>query len=205
VGYVYSAFEYQKIFGSSNAQQAFLQYAVMPNERSRLTIWAGGVLFRAESIGEIALDPKLAELLGQPLQLVVQNTHRIGGIGGVTYSYSSRTASFTAGYARGLSPGNGALYASGYDSVFANLSRSIGQRMGVGLAATWSRNSDWIVVGSHSEVRTGGVFWSWRLGKGFSTTMSGGIQYSILPNGRGRGYYGAAGIAWSPIDSPFQF
>jgi hypothetical protein len=204
-GYVFSAFEYPKVFGSSNAHQAFVQYALVPNERSRLTLWAGGVLFRATAIGEIALDPGLAELLGQPTQLVVQNVQRIGGIGGLSYSYSWRQASFAAGYTRGLSPGNGALYASLYDSAYANLSRPIGRRMGVGLSGSWVRSTDWIVTGSHSEVRSGGVYWSCHLGKGFSSSLTGGIQYSILPHGRGRGYYGAAGIAWSPADSPFQF
>jgi hypothetical protein len=204
-GYVYSRFTYPQIFGDTNAQQVYLQYTVMFNDRSRLNVWGGGALIRGEAIGTIALDPALAELLGQPTQQVVANVRATSGVGGATYNYSWRWANFGAGFTRGVSPGNGALYTSIYDSAYAALSRSLGDRMSIGATANWYRSNDVIVAGSHAEGRSASAAWGWMIGKGFNFTLSGGFQTSILPNGRGRGAIATAGINWSPSNEPFRF
>jgi hypothetical protein len=202
--YSFSHFDFQNIFGQSDMHGVGISYAVRLGRRWEASVAAGGMRIESVSIGQVALDPQVALLLGRGFGLsklyFVNYLPRLGA----HLTRSFRYASLSLGYDRGVLPGNDVFRTSASEAAntgfsYFGLHR---WRFDAGLGYTRYSALTQTLGRYHNYFGTANV--AYQLGKGLSAVgRVDGRRYDIHTSDLNRTYYRAQlGVAWSPGDYP---
>lgn len=125
------------VAGEASGDRLEFSYRLSP--RTAMSVMAGISAFRSTSFGAVDFDPILADLIGQPTILNLQKVSVASGAGSAFITHTRGPFGFSAGYDRGITPGNGILYASRRDSVFGSASYRPINRVGTNLYTSYGR------------------------------------------------------------------
>lgn len=203
--YSYGRFSYPKLFGGNEIQQTGVHFSHRITTQTTLSLMAGGYQFRTEKIGQVAMDPSIAGLLGQGSVLEIQNLKRYGWLGTASLARAWRNWSSALSYNHGANPGNGVILASERDTVVGSLSSGIG-RASVGAFGGYYRYSGLIQGRAKTEsISMGGsfgirVFSDIHLGlnAGYSRFETGALAQQWRR-------FASVHLTWSPSDAAFRF
>lgn len=198
--------QYPGQFGNVRGQTLGLQYGHEFSNKTRFALYAGVMEIRSEFVGEVALDPAIAELLGQGTSFQIQKVRYRSGAGGGMVSKSWNRSGVSASYFRGMTPGNGLLLAGVRETGTFTYNYSSRGRWGANgtLFAGRAKGVVGVALFSYTYQSTGGV--GYRLGGNFFLTSSLGYQIQQVQNQpRGKGLMASGGVTWSPRDFSLSF
>ena len=124
VAYTFMHFDFPRAFGASDMHGVMGFYARRLSPTWQVNAGAGLVRIETLSVGVVALDPVIAQLLGQRTGLQpFYGTSVMSNIQ-VRLGYAHPRSSFTIGYTRGVVPGNGIFLTSRRDTATASYNYS---------------------------------------------------------------------------------
>lgn len=204
--YLHTNLDYVGLFGGIRYDVAQVGMQKSFSQHLSMIFQVGGARLNSTFIGVTALPDDLAALLGVSGTLEVQKRRNLAVSGRFQLSYSAKDSNFTAGYNRGMVPGNGVLYTSVRDVALLGYGRKISQNVGINFFASYSRLSGKVVVLRVTQTAQGGAMASYRLFKGVSLTGQGGYRYTAISGVQQlRDVYAGVGLAWRPGDAVFVF
>lgn len=204
--YTHSNLDYVGLFGGIRYDVAQFGFQKDVTQHLAVSMQAGGARLDSTFIGVTALPPDLAALLGVSGTLEQMKTRNFAVAGRFQLTYTGNNSSFTAGYNRGVVPGNGVLYTSVRDVALLGYGRKISQNFGINFIASYTRLSGKVAVMKVTETAQGGAMASYRLFKGISFTGQGGYRYTAISGVQQlRDVYAGVGLAWRPGDAVFVF
>ena len=204
--YQYSWMQYPNAFGNVQAQIGGVSYEIQLNKRTKLQAFGGAFNIHSTFIGIVPIAPEIAELLGTSTSYQIQATKYYSGTFGASIAQSFQRSSWSAGYFRGLSPGNGLALTGVRDMARLSYNITGPHRLNLGLYASASKQSS--VVGlrrtSYNYQASAGTGYllfaniSWHVSAGWAS-----VQFTGQPH---RSYlYASTGFTWSPRDGAFVF
>ncbi len=204
VDYNFSRFEYQNQFGESNLNGLAANYARRLNRSWELSLRAGALRVETSRLRVVSLDPVIAAILGRSTGVSIFYGVTYVPQYGVRLAHYFRRSSFSAGYDRTVTPGNGVYLTSTTDVLNAGYTNTLSSRVSFSFGATASR-----LKALSQELRnyssygvSAGV--SYRLASSMSVLarITGGMQ-SIGSSQIDRNSYRVAfGVGWTPGDYP---
>jgi hypothetical protein len=205
-GSAYTTSNYTGFFG--NVRSLFhnggIGYQVNPT--TTVSVDAGAGQITSKFVGQVALPPEIAEIIGGSGILQVQENTSWSPAYSFSLMKRAQFGTFMAGVSRGFSTGNGLVAAGVRDMALLSFNRSLSQRVGFGLNGSASRMSDRVGVFSATETAQAGVNLSYRIVSGLSLTTSGGARYVGVPSRSHRSdIYVGIGLSWTPGELPFSF
>ncbi|WP_321475656.1 hypothetical protein [uncultured Paludibaculum sp.] len=198
--------DYVGLFGGVHYDTAQGGFQTRLTENLSLTVRGGGALLSSTYVGTTQLPPDLAALLGVTATQEVKKASTKAFIGNVLLGYTTPKGSFSAGYNRGVAPGNGVVYTSVRDSAVASYGYRLGQNVGINFFAAYTRMSGRVAVFKVTQTAQGGGMLSYKLFKSVSLTGQGGYRYTTIPGVlQQRDVFAGIGLAWRPGDAVFVF
>jgi len=205
VSYSFGTFEYPGYYGGNQVHSVSWRLGYRINTKTSFGMYAGGFLYKVNSIGTVTLPPQLAAILGTPtIQQVNDYTYR-GVSGGVSLSRMLRVGTAGIRYSRGANPGYGLLFPTLQETVAANYGFG-GNRYSIGMSGLYSRgNSISSISGSTSSKALVG-FASYRvLGSLHITGSASEYWFAASSLSKQRALSANVGIAFSPGSFPLWF
>ncbi len=204
--YVYGAYRYPSRFGGINSQSAALSLLLQLSPSRMISASAGAGMMNSEFVGQVAIDPALAALLGGASLLEVKKARFFIPSFQFSFVQELPKGSFSVGAARGFNAGNGILMAGVRDSFSAAYSRPLNSRIGLTAATSYQRLSGRIGTIGVTEGIQGGMLVSVRMVGSLSfTAQAGGRYLSVTTQPRRREVLAGFGLAWMPGGEPFTF
>ncbi len=197
---------YPGLFGGVSSQSAMFNFRT--SFSPTLTVSGGGGIGRMSSsfIGEIPIDPALAELLGTATILKVSKTTFLTPYynAGVSKSFERGALSFTGG--RGANSGNGVLMAGVQDMVSVSYAQTVNTRIGASCFLSYQRLSDRVATLKISQTVQTGAILSIRMFRSISFTSQAGVSHQTVAASPSRKFLTASvGVAWTIGNQPFMF
>ena len=202
--YSFGHFDFQRIFGQSDMHGVGVNYSVRLGRRWEVSLAAGGMRVESLSLGKVALDPQVAQLLGQGYGISKRYFTNYLPRYGAHLTRAFRRASMSLGYDRSVLPGNDLFKTSVSESANAGFSYVGLHRWRFDAGVGYGQYS--ALTQSLGRYRNlfGSANFAYQLGKGVSAVgRFDGRRYAIQGTGLDRTYYRAQlGFAWSPGDYP---
>jgi hypothetical protein len=204
--YTFSHFDFQNLFGQSDMQGVGINYAVRLGRSWEASLAAGGMRAESISIGQVALDPEIARLLGRGFGLSKLYFSNYMPRLGAHLTRSFHYASLSFGYDRGVMPGNDLYRTSASESANAGFSYSGLHRWMFNAGLGYSRYSALTQNLGRFRNYIGSADVAYQLGKGLSAIgRVDGRRYAIQSSNLDRIYYRTqVGVAWTPGDYPLS-
>jgi hypothetical protein len=139
--YSYTHFDYIGIYGGSDINTAGVAYSVAFNTHTQLAARVGGSRLETTGLQQIKLDPFLAILFGgvQTIQAVYYRNYAPDF--NVELRHNVQNLSFSLGYARGITPGNGVILTSQRESISAGVNYAFRHKWNIAGQAGYDRLS----------------------------------------------------------------
>jgi hypothetical protein len=202
----YSTFKYGGRFSDNKAFSGGVGFSYRLSPRTAMSVMAGISAFRSTSFGTVDFDPILADLIGQPTILNLQKVSVASGAGSAFITHTRGPFGFSAGYDRGITPGNGILYASRRDSVFGSASYRPINRVGTNLYTSYGRLHSLQQAGAKNESTSIGGNIDVRITNSLFFTLGGGYRYNKLSTIHNLSQrFATVGLSWSPEGAMFRF
>lgn len=205
--YSYIHVDYPRVFGEADINSVQLQIG------HRLTrTWVANIglgAFRSDVAGTrtVALDPLVAELLGNNVGREAFNAINTNPMLNLGVGWTGRYSSFAASYSRGASPGNGLLLVNNQESIGADYSYTLSRKASISGRGGRFTNKG---IGAYS-----GSFGTYNIGAFFSYILRDGLQFTsgadyrkFDSNTTGFSRNGTrfmVGVAYSGSDLPISF
>jgi hypothetical protein len=202
--YSFNHYDFQNIFGQSDMHGVGVNYAVRLGRRWEASVAAGGLRVESLSLGQVALDPLVAQLLGRGFGISkLYFTNYLPSFG-AHLTRSFRHASLSLGYDRGVQPGNDVFRTSASESANTGFSYLGAHRWRFNAGAGYSRFSALTQTLGRFRSYYGSADVGYELGRGLSAIgRVDGRRYDVQASDLNRTYYRAQlGFAWSPGDYP---
>lgn len=206
VDYSFIHYDFQRVFGDTDANGISLNYGAQMGRNWTLALRAGGHRVEVSRLERVALDPVIAAIVGQRAAITTsyRKVYHPRLEGRLARRYRRGSLSFH--YERGLTPGNG-LY----------LTSSV-ERGGVSASYRGTRRATFSVHASAHQYRAlvqdlgkyrsywAGAGMNYRLGRGLSLSFNAGArQHAIRDSQYDRlSYRVSAGLTFSPGELPFS-
>lgn len=210
MSYNISRLDYRQAFRNTLVQGGGVALFYQLTRNSAIQAGVGVNNLYSNYIGTVVLPPEIADLLGVPTTLEVQETRYLAPGGFLEYSINTRAGRFAIYGSRGISGGNGASLAGDRTIAAAAYSYAFNERVGTNASFTYgytrtilaTRNS----FESYSSSGSVGVRLFWKM-HGIATA---GYRSVVLPEastyqGRNNQFFASIGLAWSPGDHPLVF
>ena len=204
--YNYMHFSFPRAFGTSDTHGANLIYRRLLGRYSEFTLQAG--MYRLESLGSesFTLSPEVAAILGRPTG--VRAFYKINYFpqwqGDL--SFRKKQMSYSLGYRRGITPGNGLYLTSQGDTASGGVSYTGIRRTSMGVNAGYTRfKSIWMTTQDYNMAHAGGGF-SYLLPAGFNIVFQADFRRTNAGtevrdvNGKSV----TLGLTWSSADRPLS-
>lgn len=202
----YSTFSYGGLFSDNKSFSGGLGFTYQFSPNTSASVMAGVSSYRSNSFGSVAIDPIVASLIGQPSVLSLQKIAVTSGGGSANISHNRGPFGLAVSYDRGISPGNGLLYASFRDSVNGSISYRPINRIGFGAFSSYSRLRSLLQSGARNDSTSIGGNVDVKLTNALFLTMGGGYRYSSLSDQRSLTQrFATLGLSWSPEGAMFRF
>lgn len=202
----YSTFSYGGLFTDNKSFSGGVGFNYRASPRTTIAVMAGVSAYRASSFGSIAIDPTIAALIGTPSILNLQKISVTSGGGSANINHTRGPFSFSAGYDRGITPGNGLLYASRRDAVFGSVGYRPVNRVGMNAYAAYNRLNSLIQSGARNESTSFGGNVDVRITNSIFFVLGGGYRYSKLSAQNNISQrFASVGLSWSPEGALFRF
>lgn len=202
----YSTFSYGGRFSDNKSLYGGFGFTYQATPRTMISAMAGMSAYRSTSFATVAFDPILADLIGQPTILNLQKISVASGAGSANITHTRGPFSFAANYDRGITPGNGILYASRRDSVYGSASYRPINRVGTNLYASYGRLNSLQQSGARNESTSVGGNVDVRITNSLFFILGGGYRYSKLSTLHNLSQrFATVGLSWSPEGAMFRF
>jgi hypothetical protein len=115
--YEHTYFDFQRVFGDTALETAYLGYSVQITRTLDLSLEAGGSRVATVGLGAVAIDPAIAAIIGRSTALVVQHQHSYAPLLNARMVEHLRNGTLRLGVFRSMSPGNGAALTSRQSAI----------------------------------------------------------------------------------------
>jgi hypothetical protein len=204
VDYSFTHFDFQNVFGQSDMQGVGINYAIRIGRNWEASLAGGGVRVESLSVGQVALDPEIAKLLGQTYGLSKRYFSNYVPRFGAHVTRTFRYASLSLGYDRGVMPGNDLYRTSASESLSTGLSYSGLRRWKFNVGLGYTQYSALTQDLGRYRNYFGSANVAYPLARGLSAVgRIDGRRYTIQSSQLDRTYYRVQmGFAWTPGDYP---
>jgi len=203
--YQFGDFTYPNRFGGNRVHQVALMTRHQFGPSVSVNLMAGAFRYNSTFLGQVAIDPELAGLLGQGSILSISKLSRTGWVGSASLGRAWRYWSANVAYNHGVSPGNGVMYVSKRDAVTGAASTSLG-RLSMGVFGGYYRLTGLLQSGASTRNASVGGTTGIRLAGNLYLGASGG--YSRFETNVSKAQWRrfvALHLTWSPEDAAFRF
>lgn len=206
VDYSFLHYDFQRVFGDTDANGIGLNYSVQMGRNWTLSLRAGGYRVEISRLERVPLDPVIAAIVGQSAAITTgyRKLYTPALAGNLVRRY--RRGSLTFDYSRGLTPGNG-LYLT-----------SSTERGGMGASYRGTRRASFFVHVSAYQHRAlvqnlgkyrgywGGVGMHYSLSHDLSLSFDVGARRHLVTNSQFDrvSYRASVGLTYSPGERPFS-
>ena len=206
VDYHFMHYDFQRVFGDTDAQGIGFNYALQMGRHWTLALRAGGYRVEISRLERVPLDPVIAAIVGQGV--AISTSYRQLYIpafnGQLVRRYRRGAATFE--YTRSISPGNGLYLTANYEQG------------GAGISYRGTRRASVFVHGAAQQYRAlvqdlgrfrsywGGLGMSYSLAHDLSLSVTlGARHYDVRNTQLDRiSYRAAVGLTYSPGEVPFS-
>lgn len=203
--YQFGEFTYPNRFGGNRVHQAGLMTRYRWGPSVTVSLMAGAFRYNSTFLGQVAIDPILAELLGQGTSLSISKLSRTGWTGAVALNRSWHNWSANVAYNRGVSPGNGVMLVSKRDAVTGGASTSVG-RLSLGAFGGYYELSGLLQSGTSTRNGSvGGTAGVRLVGNLYLGTSAGYSRFETNATKAQWRRFVAVHLTWSPEDAAFRF
>jgi hypothetical protein len=203
--YGWNHYDYPRQFGEADMHELMAGYTRQISRRWVFGLGAGAFRIETEGLTQIAVDPAVAALFGQPV--ITERFYREKYYPAISAQANGHYHHYGVGfsYSRRPSPGNGVFLASAAQSAAASVSYTGIRKWNFGADVTYSQLSSVAQrIGSYSVVSEGGGA-TYRLYRNLSATFRGDTRRWQIDQTSGQvrdSYRVSVGIALSPTDLP---
>ncbi len=206
VDYSFNRFDFTGQFGSSDIHGVSLNYAARLTKRWELALRFGGYRVESLRLARVELDPALVAIFGQQSGIDIFHGLAYAPHAEVRLTRGFRRGSWSVGYSRSVTPGNGVYLTSNYDSAQTGFSYTGWRTVSLQASGGYTSYS--------SLTQTIGKYKNYTVGGGASIKLNrymsmiarvDGRRYDISQSSYLKNAYRATlGLAWSPGDYPLS-